>query len=255
MSDLATIPTSKSEDWRYAPAGALVQIWPIAVEEIHVAAGGSDALTLVQDGGDRSGGGEPIARQILLVLEDHAEFDLTILNLGGTYSRIAVEARLGKASRLFIGGVQLAGANDKLEIATEVTHAVPDATSRQIIRSVAGGTASATYLGKVRVERGADGSDGAQSVRAMLLSPTATANARPELEIYADDVKCAHGCAVGELDAMGLFYLASRGIAPRQAKALMLQAFIAEALKGAADADNLHAQAQDRLSRLLEGEP
>ena len=247
MNDLATIPTSKSEDWRYAPAGVLADIWPLEVEEIRVGAGGSDALTIVQDGK-----GEAIARQILLVLEDRAEFDLTVLNLGGAYSRIGVEARLGKAARLSIGGVQLAGGNDRLEIATEVTHAAPDAISRQIIRSVAGGQSSATYLGKVRVDRGADGSDGNQSVRAMLLSRSATANARPELEIYADDVKCAHGCAVGELDAMGLFYLASRGIAPPQAKALMLQAFIAEALAGASDADNLHALAQSRLTLLLE---
>ena len=247
MNDLATIPTSRAEDWRYAPAGVLAELWPIDVEEIRVGASASDALTIIQHGG-----AEPIARQILLVLEDRAEFDLTLLNLGGTYSRIAVEARLGRGARLSIGGVQLAGGSDRLEIATEVIHAEPDAVSRQIIRSVAGDTASATYLGKVRVERGADGSDGAQSVRAMLLSPTATANARPELEIYADDVKCAHGCAVGELDAMGLFYLASRGIPPAQAKALMLQAFIAEALAGAADADNLHAMAQARLSHLLE---
>ncbi len=253
MSDLALLATPKTEDWRYAPKGVLAQIWPIDVEEIVVAASASDALTIIQEGGAK-----PVARQILLILEDRAEFDLTILNLGGTYSRIGVEARLGKGSRLFIGGVQLAGGDDRLEIATEVTHVEPDATSRQIIRSVAGGGqgskgASATYLGKVRVERGADGSDGEQSVRAMLLSATATANARPELEIYADDVKCAHGCAVGELDAMGLFYLASRGIAPAQAKALMLQAFIAEALAGAHDADNLHAMAQTRLTCLLEG--
>jgi Fe-S cluster assembly protein SufD len=60
----------------------------------------------------------------------------------------------------------------------------------------------------------------------MLLDRTATANARPELEIYADDVKCAHGCAVGELDAQGLFYLQSRGLPPAEAKKLMLQAFI-----------------------------
>ena len=248
MNTLAPLPTAKSEDWRYAPPGVLAEIWPVDVEEVHVAAGGSDALTIIQEG-ER----EPVTRQILLVLDEGATFDLTILNLGGAYSRIGVEARLGKGARLFIGGVQLVGGDDRLEIATEVIHMGADATSRQIIRSVAGERASATYLGKVRVERGADGTDGEQSVRAMLLSRTATANARPELEIYADDVKCAHGCAVGELDAMGLFYLASRGIPPAEAKALMLQAFIAEALAGAVDADNLHAMAQSRLAALLEG--
>ena len=249
MSDLALLPPLKSEDWRYAPQAALATVWPVEVEEIRVGAGASESLCITQQGGE-----EPIARQLLVVLEDRAEFDLTLLNLGGAYSRIAVEAHLGKGSRLFIGGVQLGGGGDVLEIVTEVIHEAPDAESRQVIRSVAGGHASATYLGKVRVERGADGTDGAQSVRAMLLDRTAIANARPELEIYADDVKCAHGCAVGELDAMGLFYLASRGLPPAAAKALMLQAFIAEGLEGAEDSegDNLHALALTRLESLLE---
>jgi Fe-S cluster assembly protein SufD len=95
----------------------------------------------------------------------------------------------------------------------------------------------------VVVDRGAIGTDGEQSIRAMLLDRTATANARPELEIYADDVKCAHGCAIGELDAGALFYLASRGIPPAAAKALMLQAFLAEAFTGAADEEQLTAAA------------
>ena len=249
MSDLALLPPLKSEDWRYAPQAALATVWPVEVEEIRVGAGASESLCITQQGGE-----EPIARQLLVVLEDRAAFDLTLLNLGGAYSRIAVEAHLGKGSRLFIGGVQLGGGGDVLEIVTEVVHEAPDAESRQVIRSVAGGRASATYLGKVRVERGADGTDGAQSVRAMLLDRSAVANARPELEIYADDVKCAHGCAVGELDAMGLFYLASRGVPPAQAKALMLQAFIAEGLEAAEDSegDNLHALALTRLQSLLE---
>jgi kynureninase len=105
-------------------------------------------------------------------------------------------------------------------------------------------------LGKVYVAKGADGTDGEQSIRAMLLDRSAQANARPELEIHADDVKCAHGCAIGELDANGLFYLASRGIAPPQAKALMLQAFIAEALD-AEDEDHLRSQALAALEKVL----
>jgi Fe-S cluster assembly protein SufD len=85
----------------------------------------------------------------------------------------------------------------------------------------------------------------------MLLSRTATANAKPELEIYADDVKCAHGCAVGELDANGLFYLQSRGLPPEEAKKLMLQAFVAEAFSGAADEEKLLALALERLGELV----
>ncbi|MEO6093877.1 MAG: SufD family Fe-S cluster assembly protein, partial [Novosphingobium sp.] len=72
-----------------------------------------------------------------------------------------------------------------------------------------------------------------------------------ELEIYADDVKCAHGCAVGELDAQGLFYLQSRGLTPPQAKRLMLQAFVAEAFAGAPEEERLQALALERLGAML----
>ena len=138
-----------------------------------------------------------------------------------------------------------------LEIVTNVTHAAPDAVSRQVVRSVVGGRATANYLGKVTVAKGAVGTDGEQSVRAMLLDRTATANARPELEIHADDVKCAHGCAVGELDAMGLFYLQSRGLPPEAAKQLMLQAFIAEAFAGSAEEAALQERALAALEAML----
>jgi len=88
-------------------------------------------------------------------------------------------------------------------------------------------------------------------VRGMLLNRAATINAKPELEIYADDVKCAHGCAVGELDANGLFYMASRGLPPELAKQLMLQAFVAEAFTGAAEEEKLLEAALKALGQML----
>ena len=82
----------------------------------------------------------------------------------------------------------------------------------------------------------------------MLLDRTATANAKPELEIYADDVKCAHGCAIGELDQQAMFYLASRGIPPSEAQTLLLRAFVAEVFDGADPA--LETAALDALENL-----
>ena len=99
-----------------------------------------------------------------------------------------------------------------------------------VVRSVLGGKATGSYLGKVAVARDAQKTDASQSVKAMLLTRTATANAKPELEIFADDVKCAHGATVGELDAMALFYLESRGVGPAEARALLTRAFVADAL-------------------------
>jgi Fe-S cluster assembly protein SufD len=94
------------------------------------------------------------------------------------------------------------------------------------VRSVLGGKAVGSYLGKVEVARGAQQTDGEQSVKAMLLDRGATANCKPELEIYADDVKCAHGASVGELDPVQMFYAQSRGLDPASARALLLEGFV-----------------------------
>ena len=240
----ATLPTRHDEDFRYSDLTALAAVWPVEREVIAVAAGESASLTVVP-------AGERVARHLVITLAAGARFDLRVLNAGHAFGRIAVDVSLGAGADFTLGAAQLGSGNQTLEIVTEVTHAEPDATSRQVIRSVLAGHATGTYLGRVAVARGANGTDAGQSVRAMLLDRTATANARPELEIYADDVKCAHGCAVGELDAIGLFYLESRGLPPAEAKKLMLQAFIAEAFTGAPDEDALSEQALAALAGLL----
>ncbi|MCZ8018994.1 SufD family Fe-S cluster assembly protein [Novosphingobium sp.] len=245
MTQALALPTRKDEDFRYADLAALAPLWPVAVETIAVAAGERGSLALVLDGS------EPVAREIAITLGDGASFDLRVLNAPAAYGRVAVRVELGAGAEFTLGAAQLAGGDQTVEIVTDVLHAHPDAISRQVVRSVAGGSATANYLGKVRVAKGADGTDGEQSVRAMLLDRTATANARPELEIFADDVKCAHGCAVGELDANSLFYMAQRGLPPELAKRLMLQAFVAEAFTGAADEEALQAAAKAALERLL----
>jgi Fe-S cluster assembly protein SufD len=245
VNQALALPTRKDEDFRYADLGALARVWPVAVETIQLAAGESGNLALVLDGD------APVAREIAIALGDGASFDLRVLNAGSGYGRVAVRIELGRGASFTLGAAQLAGGSQTVEIITEVLHAQPDAVSRQIVRSVAGGQATANYLGKVRVAKGADGTDGSQSVRAMLLDRTATANAKPELEIFADDVKCAHGCAVGELDANGLFYMAQRGLPPAEAKKLMLQAFVAEAFAGAADEERLLEAALAALGRLV----
>ena len=238
------LPTRKDEDFRYADLGALERVWPVAVEEIAVAAGEAQALVLAPEG-------DAVARHLAITLAPGASFDLRVLNAGHAYGRVALDVRLEEGASFTLGAAQVGGGAQVLELVTNVVHAGPDATSRQVVRSVLGGQATGTYLGKVMVARGADGTDGEQSVRAMLLDRTATANARPELELYADDVKCAHGCAVGELDAQGLFYLQSRGLPPAEAKRLMLQAFLAEAFVGAPSAESLDEAALAALEALL----
>ena len=242
---LQTFPdTHVVEDWRYAPEAALAELWPLV---------GPEVVTVPA--------GESFSRAIVLTTDEVVQLDLTleagaraavhVVNVGSGYGRVEVTARLGRSADFTLGGVQLGGGTATREIVAIAIHAEPDASSRQVVRTVLAGQATGTVLGRIRVERGAIGTDAEQSVRAMLLGRTATANARPELEIFADDVKCAHGCAVGELDQQGLFYLQSRGLTPSQAKALMLRAFLAEALVGADDEERLLALALDYLERLL----
>ncbi len=241
---MTALPTRRDEAWRYADLDAVARLWPLpAPERILVPADESFARAIVQD----SGG----VQQIDLVLEAGAEAALHILNCGGAYGRIELSVTLQKGSDFTLGAVQIGGDTQTLEIITTVTHEEPEATSRQIVRSVLAEQATGTYLGKVAVARGAQQTDSEQSVKAMLLDRTATANAKPELEIFADDVKCAHGCAIGELDPMALFYLQSRGLAPAEAKTLLLQAFVAEVFEGALEQDKLQALALARLGKLV----
>lgn len=245
MSQALALPTRRDEAFRYADLPALAPLWPVAAEAIAVAAGEAGALAIVNTGA------APVVRELAITLAAGAKFDLRILNAGTGYGRIAVRVTLDEGAEFTLGAAQLAAGGQTLEVVTEVTHAAPDAVSRQTVRSVAANKGVVNYLGKVLVQKGADGTDGAQSVRAMLLDRTATANAKPELEIHADDVKCAHGCAVGELDANALFYMAQRGLPPELAKRLMLQAFVAEAFVGAEDEDALLEAALKALGGML----
>jgi Fe-S cluster assembly protein SufD len=154
------------------------------------------------------------------------------LGAGGMGSRIDGAITLtGKGAFAEMGGALLTRGTQKQEAAVAVRHVEVDGTSRQLWRAVAADTSSVSLAARVEVARGAQKTDGEQSLRGLLLQRSATVNLKPELEIFADDVKCAHGATVGELDARALFYLESRGIDAPRAKALLTRAFVADALE------------------------
>jgi Fe-S cluster assembly protein SufD len=246
MATLA-LPTRRDEAYRYTDLDALARVWPPQREAIVVAAGASESRSLVQDATNDA----VVARELEIVVEPGGRLELHVLNTGGAFGRIALDVTLGEAAEFHLGAVQLGDGEQVLEIVGDVRHGAPGALSRQTVRSVLAGHATGTFLGRVGVARGADGTDAEQSVRALLLERTATANARPELEIFADDVKCAHGCAIGELDEHGLFYLQSRGLPPSEAKRLMIHAFVSEAFVGAADEAALTEAALAKLESML----
>jgi Fe-S cluster assembly protein SufD len=241
------LPTRRDEAFRYTDTEALARIWPVAVETIVVPPDGNHHLQIINAVSET----EVFTRHIHLTLEAGSRSKIEILNAGGRLGRIELHAVLHDGADLAINAVQIGGGKQTVELITTITHAEPNAISNQQVRTVLAGNATGTYLGKVAVARDAQHTDSVQSVKAMLLDRTATANAKPELEIYADDVKCAHGCAVGELDAMALFYLESRGIAPAEAKKLMLQAFVAGVFDGAEDEAMLTEAALRKLGELV----
>ena len=244
---MTALPTRKDESWRYGDLDALERVWPLPVpENVVVPAGGRIERAIVQDSPED----ETDVRQLAISLGKGASARLDILNVGGGYGRLEIDATLHEGADFTLNSVQIGGGRQVLETVTRVRHAEPGATSRQTVRTVLAGQATGTYLGKVMVDRDAQKTDAEQSVRAMLLDRTATANAKPELEIYADDVKCAHGAAVGELDAEGLFYLESRGLPPSEARKLMLQAFVAGAFDGSEREGELQAAAMARLGAI-----
>ncbi|WP_245942027.1 SufB/SufD family protein [Sphingomonas gilva] len=154
-----------------------------------------------------------------------------MLGAGGADSRIDAHIDcIGEAAFAEMGGALLTRGKQRQEAAVVVRHSEPSGQSRQIWRAVAADASTASLAARVEVARDAQKTDGEQSLRGLLLQRSATVNLKPELEIFADDVKCAHGATVGELDARALFYLESRGIEPARARALLTRAFVADAL-------------------------
>ena len=218
------LPTRRDESWRYSDLSALQGVWPLpAPTHIAVGAGESAQHCLLQDAAD----GAVAVHDYVITIADGARCDFHLLNIGGKLGRVTFTVTLGSQAHFGLNGAIIGGGDQTLEIITSVTHAQPDSTSGQTIRSILGGHATGSYLGSINVARDAQRTDAFQSIKAMLLDRTATANAKPELEIYADDVKCAHGATVGELDKAALFYMASRGMDPATAKTLLLRSFVA----------------------------
>ncbi|WP_156839799.1 SufD family Fe-S cluster assembly protein [Novosphingobium aquimarinum] len=224
MNQTVTIPTTRDEAWRYADSAALAAADPGAVDEwrtFKIEPGG----TLRHLGEPTTGG---IERWRIDVGAGGCYAHFAVLD-AGDYARREIEVTLGEGASFEFGGVVLGTGEATREFVTRVIHAEPGAMSKQVVRAVAADRSVANFLGRIEVARDAQQTDAAQNFRAILLNDGATANAKPELEIFADDVKCAHGAAIGALDEAAAFYMAARGVPPEEARALLIRAFIADA--------------------------
>jgi len=170
----------------------------------------------------------------------------TAVILGGAWVRNDVTVRLGApGARVTMNGLCIGAGRRHMDNHTRVEHAAPHCNSSELYKSVLGGRARSVFHGRILVRPGAVKTDAYQSNRNLLLSPEARADSKPQLEIYADDVRCSHGATTGQLDGDALFYLCARGIGGDRARAMLVMAFAAEVLRGVTG---------DTMRRYLEGE-
>jgi Fe-S cluster assembly protein SufD len=159
-------------------------------------------------------------------LHEHAQYHLHDLAFGGSLSRFNIAIYLqGVGAHAALNGLLVPTGAQHLDAHTRIEHVAPHTTSEEDYRGIADGRGRGVFNGKVLVHPDAQKTDARQSSRNLLLSPTAEIDAKPELEIYANDVKCSHGSTTGQLDAAALFYLRSRGISEQNARALLIRAF------------------------------
>ncbi|WP_427966202.1 SufD family Fe-S cluster assembly protein [Altererythrobacter sp.] len=254
MSETAILerPTTRDEDWRYADADYLSVSsvdtlthwteWSVAPGEAR-----REYVSLLS--GD---GAEGSVERLRVHVGKGARLEVFATIAGGRYRRYELEVTLEDGAHFEFGGVTIGGGDKVQEFVTRTIHAAPNATSNQVVRAVQWGRAVGNFLGRVEVQRDAQKTDAAQNFRAILLEKGASANTKPELEIFADDVQCAHGAAIGQLDQQAGFYMAARGIPPEVARKLLVQAFIGDAFVAIEDETIRERMLSEALEQLDE---
>jgi Fe-S cluster assembly protein SufD len=217
------------------------------VLDLELDAGAHLSVLRLQDAG-------PEARHVTRVrarVGRDATLDLSTVDLGGRLSRHDLLVELAEpGAQVHLRGLFVARGEGHVDNHTRFDHRAPHGTSRETVRGLARDTARGVFNGKIVVHPGAQKTDSEQRVANLILSPRAEINAKPELEIYADDVKCAHGATFGQLDPTALFYLRSRGLPEADARALLTLAFAMEPLRAIPDAA-FRREAIDRVSAHL----
>ena len=161
-----------------------------------------------------------------------------VLSSGSNFSRNEINCNLkGEYSSAFVNGIFSLNDGQHHEVRTIINHLVENTKSYQLIKSVLGKNSKSAYQGKIFVDSKAQKTDGYQLSKAILLDESSEFNAKPELEIYADDVKCSHGSASGSLDENSIFYLMSRGLNYQQSKELLINGFLLDVVEKITDTE------------------
>lgn len=176
----------------------------------------------------------------------------TVFTFGARLSRNQIEADImGEGAELSLKGAYAVAGRQLADHTSRIEHRAPATTSRQVYKGAIGGQARGVFQGHIVVNEGAQKTDGHQLNRALLLSGRAEIDAKPVLEIYADDVQCSHGATAGDIDGDALFYLRTRGIPADTARGLLVRAFLSEISEELPE-DALRRAVEERIDAFLE---
>lgn len=190
-----------------------------------------------------------------IVVERDAQVDIVYVVKPGTSCDLKIDVELvGEGAQANLYGVYVCGSDEKVRIAVDMHHKVPHCNSRQLFKGIASGESRMDFYGKIIVAQDAQRTEAYQENHNLLLSEKAKVDTKPQLEIYADDVKCSHGATIGRLNEDEQFYMRSRGISLEDAKVLQMISFIApvfENVNDEAQREALAAQFESDIRNII----
>ena len=227
------------------------------MEEMHIRKGDRVhriyVLRHTLDGGGTSSLQSEIPQQI--VVEGNARADVILLIFPGISADIKLDVHLvGEGAEANVYGAYVCGGEEKVKIAVDMYHDEPHCNSRQLFKGIAGGVSKVDFYGKIIVAQDAQRTEAYQENHNILLTDGAKVDTKPQLEIYADDVKCSHGATIGRLNEEEQFYMRSRGISLEDAKVLQMISFIAPVLEHVEDEtqhDALTARIESEIRNII----
>ena len=189
-----------------------------------------------------------------IVVERDAKLDMVLLVMPGVSCDIKLDVKLaGEGAEANIYGAYVCGGEEKVKISVDMHHDLPHCNSRQLFKGIAGGTSRVDFYGKIIVAQDAQRTEAYQENHNILLTDGAKVDTKPQLEIYADDVKCSHGATIGRLNEEEQFYMRSRGISLEDAKVLQMISFIAPVIEQVPESDReaMKASFEDAVRTLI----
>ena len=254
--DPSSYPTRRDEEWKYSDLSRVLRAVPSAdqvsrnTERLDVPAGESvvrfdiyhDVAEVTHEDLDIVLGESASLTRVVILDEPEGAISIRrstvqtapgsvfkqyVFSTGAKFQRFETHVtHAGHGAEVELNGAYLLKDKRHFDLTTRITHAEIDGVTNQLIKGLVKDTATGVFQGRILVERGADGTDARMRHQALILNDGAHIRAKPELEIYADDVQCAHGNTIGALDEEALFFCESRGIPEDAARALLTQAFV-----------------------------